>query len=453
MAFFRAGKHYNQRAFIAANQSGKTVACAIEMYLHLTGDYPDWWEGRRFNKPIRAWAAGISAQKVRDTMQMYLLGNPYNIGTGFIPGDRIIGTTPSSSNIQGCKMDVFVKHRTGGQSWLTFKSYSDGRGKFQGDVVDAIWLDEEDPAGQGIYSECITRFATNDGIIFCSFTPLYSLSDVVISFLPDLQFPDGGYGPTSKYKFVCNATWDDVPHLTEEKKQELLESYMPHERDARTKGIPGLGAGLIYPVSLDTITFRPNKELIDSLRDLPRAYAMDIAYTSGVTAAVWGVYDEVIDTWWIYDEYYCSGMPPVVHAAGIMAKGSWIEGVIDPSADRQVKAGDDLRIIEEYRNRGLILTKAKNTLLAGIEEVYNRMVTGRIRISVKCEKLLWELKQYRRDDKGKIVDVKDHACDCLRYIVMSGKEVLSFEPLNDNDEDESYREYQLNASKDKYTGY
>ncbi len=59
LEFFRAGRTYRERCFIAANRVGKTEgAGGHEMTCHLTGRYPDWWEGRRFSGPVRAWAAG-----------------------------------------------------------------------------------------------------------------------------------------------------------------------------------------------------------------------------------------------------------------------------------------------------------------------------------------------------------------------------------------------------------
>lgn len=456
LAFFRAGKDYMMRGFIAGNQTGKTLSCAYETALHLTGHYPHWWEGRRFTKPIRAWAVGVSAQRVRDTIQNYLLGSFWEPGTGMIPSSDIVNMTASSSQVTGLKMDIFVKHYTNGvydgDSWISLKSYTDEREKFQGSAIDLIWLDEEDKKGPATYRECLTRFATTNGLMICSFTPLYSLSEVVLSFIPELKFPEGGYGETGKSQYVVNATWDDVPHLDETAKEILLSKYPAEERNARVSGIPGLGAGLIYPVEPGMFTFTPSKELMCSLKELPRAYSMDIAYTSGITANLWGAYDEDADTWWIYDEYYCSGMPPVVHAEAIKAKGSWIEGVIDPSSERQISNTDERRIIDDYLSRGLLLTKAKNNLFAGIDEVYNRMVTGRVKISVKCEKLLWELKQYRKDDKGHIVDKNDHACDCLRYLIMSGRNVLQYEPAKEDDDDESWN-YSRLRTRDKYTGY
>jgi len=51
LEFFRAGAAHKERAFIAGNRCGKTVAGGYETTLHLTGLYPDWWEGRRFACP------------------------------------------------------------------------------------------------------------------------------------------------------------------------------------------------------------------------------------------------------------------------------------------------------------------------------------------------------------------------------------------------------------------
>jgi hypothetical protein len=51
---------------MAGNQLGKTLSGGMEMAMHLTGKYPAWWSGKRFNHPIRAWAAGNSSETTRD---------------------------------------------------------------------------------------------------------------------------------------------------------------------------------------------------------------------------------------------------------------------------------------------------------------------------------------------------------------------------------------------------
>ena len=61
---------------MAANRFGKTECGAAELAMHLTGRYPNWWRGKRFNKPVRAWAAGVTNESTRDVVQAKLVGPP-----------------------------------------------------------------------------------------------------------------------------------------------------------------------------------------------------------------------------------------------------------------------------------------------------------------------------------------------------------------------------------------
>ena len=72
--FHTAGATARERLFLAGNQLGKTTAGAYELAFHLTGRYPEWWEGRRFGGPVVAWAAGVTAESTRDNPQRLLLG-------------------------------------------------------------------------------------------------------------------------------------------------------------------------------------------------------------------------------------------------------------------------------------------------------------------------------------------------------------------------------------------
>src|SRR6185437_15800763 len=74
MEFFAAGAKFQERCFMAANRVGKTVVGAFETTLHLTGAYPDWWRGRRFDEPVEWWAAGDTSETTRDIVQLELLG-------------------------------------------------------------------------------------------------------------------------------------------------------------------------------------------------------------------------------------------------------------------------------------------------------------------------------------------------------------------------------------------
>jgi hypothetical protein len=97
---------------------------------HLTGEYPDWWEGRTFDHPIEAWAAGDTSQTVRDIIQAKLLGPIGAFGTGLIRKALIVRTT-SRQGIPDAVGDVYITHKSGGTSWLTLKSYDQKRLSFQ----------------------------------------------------------------------------------------------------------------------------------------------------------------------------------------------------------------------------------------------------------------------------------------------------------------------------------
>jgi len=155
------------------------------MTLHLTGLYPDWWEGKTFSEPVMAWTAGDTAKNVRDIMQTMLLGPYGNIeayGTGLIPGELIHRWT-NKHGLSDAIESIYVKHVSGGLSNIQFKSYDQGREVFQGTSQQVIHLDEECPIE--IYTECLLRTLTVHGIIYVTATPLMGLTDLMLSFMPE----------------------------------------------------------------------------------------------------------------------------------------------------------------------------------------------------------------------------------------------------------------------------
>lgn len=185
LEFFRAGTKFTERACVAANRVGKTWGIGgYETALHLTGAYPEWWDGRRFASPIDAWAAGDTSETTRDIVQQALLGPPGELGTGLIPAEAIIGEPTKRMGVAGAVDIVRVRHLSGGVSVLGFKSYDQGRKKFQGTAKHVIWLDEEPP--EPVYEESLLRLMTTGGLMIGTFTPLQGLSQVVLRFLPDL---------------------------------------------------------------------------------------------------------------------------------------------------------------------------------------------------------------------------------------------------------------------------
>lgn len=190
MDFLTAGKKYRERCFIAANRVGKTQLGAYEISCHMTGEYPEWWPGRVFDHPVKVWCAGDTGKTVRDIIQLELLGPPGEYGTGMIPGEAIEKTTPKHG-LPDAVEGIYVKHKSGGTSSASLKSYDQGRRSFQGTAIDAIWLDEE--CDMSIYSECLLRTMTTGGVVMVTFTPLMGITDVVKSFYPDLGTGDTAY--------------------------------------------------------------------------------------------------------------------------------------------------------------------------------------------------------------------------------------------------------------------
>lgn len=182
MEFYAAGATYIERLLMAGNRTGKTIAGGYETALHLTGFYPEWWEGKRFTKPTKVWAAGYSSETTRDIVQFTMLGDIASIGSGLIPRDLILDRKAKAGGVPGAVDTVVVRHASGGESYLGFKCYSQGRKSFEGTAQNAVWFDEE--ADLTVYNEAMMRVATTHGIVYTTFTPLQGLSDMVMSFMP-----------------------------------------------------------------------------------------------------------------------------------------------------------------------------------------------------------------------------------------------------------------------------
>ncbi|CAB4140978.1 Terminase-like family [uncultured Caudovirales phage] len=183
--FHAAGAIHRERLLMAGNQLGKTYCGAAEVAFHLTGQYPDWWQGKRWDRPVRWWAGSKTGEVTRDGVQRYLVGEPKDEaqwGTGMIPAVSLVDHS-RRQGIADALDSVLVKHTSGGTSTLGFKSYDQGRQKWQSETLDGVWFDEEPP--MDIYMEGLTRTNATGGISMITFTPLLGMSDVVSMFLDE----------------------------------------------------------------------------------------------------------------------------------------------------------------------------------------------------------------------------------------------------------------------------
>lgn len=430
LAFFRLGKTLRERLLLGGNRTGKTEGTGgIEVTYHLTGRYPDWWEGRRFNGPTEWWAAGDTAKTTRDIIQSKLFGKPGELGTGLIPEDDIVSTT-AKSGVPDAFDTTYIRHISGGLSQLQLKSYDQGRRAFEGTKKHGIWFDEECPLP--IYTEGLLRTADTSGrdeesgIIIATFTPLLGLSEMVLQFLPGGKIEER----IEASRGVVMVGWDDVPHLSEQTKKELLASIPPFQRDARSKGIPQLGSGAIWPIPEEDIA-------VDDFpipEHWPRGYGMDVGWNK--TAALWHALDRENDVVYAYSEHYRGQAEPSIHSDGIKARGEWIEGEIDPAARGRSQV-DGQQLFDMYVNDcKLRLNLANNGVEAGLYKCWQRMSSGRYKVFKSCRNWFDEYRIYRRDEKGQVIRENDHLMVCSRYFVMSDFQHVKTKPFETEEKPE-----------------
>lgn len=391
---------------MAGNQLGKTWAGAFEMAMHLTGTYPEGWGGRKFlDKPIVAWAGSVSTLATRDTVQRLVVGRPGNHGTGAIPKSAIIETR-SALGTPDLLDHIKVRHSSGGTSIIAFKSYEQGREKWQGESLDVVWFDEEPPAN--LYFEGLTRTNATGGMAYMTFTPLLGMSDVVSRFLIDQ--PPGTQ--------VIKMTIDDAEHYTQEQRDAIISSYPSHERDARAKGIPTLGSGIIFPIIEDEIIVDPFK-----VPDYWKHVAgIDFGWDHPTGAAKLA-YDADNDVVYLTADYRANELTPVLHVASLKPWGDWFPWAW-PHDGLQHDKGSGVQLAENYRLNGLNMMYERatwpdgtNGVEAGVQDMLERMQTGRWKVFSTCQSWLDERRLYHRKD-GKIIKERDDVISASRYAYM-----------------------------------
>lgn len=392
-----------------------TYSAGAETAYHLTGRYPDWWQGKRFKKPTTGWAASVTNQGTRDTVQRILLGQPGSWGTGSIPKDQIAEIKRSTHGVADAVDTMLVKHISGGVSRLGFKSYDQGRERFQGESLDFGWADEEPP--EDVYKEFATRTNATKGIMYLTFTPLKGYSEVVNRFLTD----------KAPGTHVTTMTIEDAEHFTPAERLAVIAKYKPHERDARTKGIPTLGSGRIFPLEDAAIRCAP----FELPPHWPRIAGMDIGWDHP-TAVTWLAWDRDTDTIYVYAMHKLREQTPVVHAASIRARGDWIP-VAWPHDALQHDKGSGQEIAEQYRKQGVNMLKDKaswpdklvrgvkvpggNSVEAGLFDMLDRMQTGRWKVFAHLEDWFDEFRIYHREE-GRVVKKMDDGISSSRYGLM-----------------------------------
>jgi phage terminase large subunit-like protein len=393
------------RLLIAANQVGKTLSAGNETAYHATGYYPDWWKGYRFEKPTIGWVAGVSLEGLRDGAQNVLLGPIGQEGTGTIPKERILQIARKQNGALDFMRVRFGPINGRAETFISFKSYDQGREKFQAATVNWVWFDEEPPSD--IYAEGITRTNATRGLVYVTFTPLKGVTEVVRRFLYEKNADRG----------VVQMTIDDAPHIRDEDKASIISNYLPHEVEARTRGVPVLGSGLIFPIEQNLIEVAP----FNIPSHWPHLGGLDFGYDHPF-AAVELAYDKQNDTVYFIKAFRISRRTPMDHVAVLKHWGDLLFAW--PHDGLQHDKGSGETLADQYRKEGLKLTPKRAQFLdgsygveAGLFEMLMRMQSGRLKIFSNLREIFDEIQIYHRNE-GKVNKINDDLLSAMRYAVM-----------------------------------
>jgi phage terminase large subunit-like protein len=411
MEFFELGATRRERLLVAGNQNGKTHAGGFEAALHLTGEYPSWWKGRRFDRPTKGWIAGETSLLVRDVQQKKLCGEPgvdESFGTGMIPKAAFTDRPSLARGVTDAFDTIQVRHKSGGVSVGRFKSYEQGRAKFQGETLDWVWFDEEPP--EDVYSEGLTRTVATGGMAFMTFTPLKGRSSVVMRFL-DEESPDRG---------VVTMTIDDALHISPTERKKIIDAYLPHEREARARGVPILGSGRIFIVPEEGITEAP-------IEYIPAYWTKLWGVDFGIDhpfAAVLILYDRDNDVVHIHHTVRMSNAGPLQCAVPMKAIGAAVPVAWPHDGSVRGDRNTGQTVAQQFRAQGLLMLPTHATwpdggfsTEAGLMEWNERENTGKLKVARHLSDWLEERRFYHRKD-GQIVKLKDDLMSATRIALM-----------------------------------
>ena len=233
-------------------------------------------------------------------------------------------------------------------------------------------------------------------------------------------------------KFFIQAGWKHSPHLGDNEIAELLASCEPHLRDARSKGIPSMGSGSVFPVGEEYITAGEDFRLKPWYR---RFAGMDVGWQA--TAVCWFAHDVDTDTVYLYDYYIQGQRDPEQHAAAIMRRDPKdppmkIPIAIDPASQGSSQV-DGKNLMQLYRRAGLHLVAADNSREMGIQHMYGYMSAGKFKVvkGPNTEPWFKEFRTFIRDERGRIVNESAyHGMAATRYGMVTGMRVAKPLPMN-----------------------
>ena len=406
MAFHRCQKR--NRWVFGGNRSGKTECGAVECLWLLRGIHPY----RANRKNLSGWACTVSSEVQREVCQRKIL---HYLNPEWISKITMLKGVSSSPD-EGVIDTIYIKNVFGGTSRLSFKSYEQGREKFQGASLDFVWFDEEPP--KDIYHECLMRVMDKRGDVFGTMTPLKGLTWVYDEiYLNPRNDPE---------VWTINMEWSDNPFLSKEETERLSRVLSDDNLEARRYGRFMPNSGLVYP------EFDSSVHVIEPFT-LPKEWQSGVSIDPGLRnpLSCHFYYRDYDGNIYVAYEHYESGKSVDYHAEKILRIAKDIGWSFRPdgrllalidSASTQRTLQSEKSVAELFYERGIAVnTKVNKDLFTGISKVRELFVSRPPRVFVfkNCVNFIREIKGYSWGSGDTPVKRDDHAMDEFRYYVMA----------------------------------
>lgn len=214
------------RGLFGSNRSGKTVAGVVEMAIHLTGHYPEWWiDEKKWNKAIKARFFTTDFKK----------------GVGEVLQDKIAEWFPEGAikdrekNNAGIYDKYWIKHESGKISSFDIMTYEQQARMGEGWSGHMAWYDECPPESHRIATlRGLTDFFGWEVFTATPVSEPYLYDEIYASKDPDVEC----FTMDIRHNLVRpNPLTKDSIGLTEEAIQRYERSIKdPGEFDARIHG-------------------------------------------------------------------------------------------------------------------------------------------------------------------------------------------------------------------------
>lgn len=414
----------------AGNQSGKTFVGGVKTALvclrrELAGSTAYKLPPARKDGPYGqiVWCLSSTNTMTRDGVQARLLGDVQNglIGTGLIPGDRIISYV-KGHGLTGLVDSCYIRADDGTVTALRFKSLDQDRSALQSEQLAWVWTDEL-PHGsdsEGQFNELIARTTVGSGGLLLTATPKKQQSPIMRWFRE----------PKSD-RTVIRMNTRETRHLTADEVDRMAEAYPPMELRTRLYGDEFSGGGLVL---------HAHKEICGTDRDpstfhefMPKIIGFDphhggMSETANPSAIVFCAYNSCDDVLFVVSGFKQRHITPEQLVARVRLT-TWGEAPCAWGRAERQGTGDGSQTYHEmYARYGLNMLPTYATLPGGslsldltFEMIQNAILNGQLKISNSFHELWNEIAGLERDEHGKIIERHDDLLAALRYAFLDRK--------------------------------